>query len=90
MLFINPRSGGGKAARAALADRAREKGIEPVTLGPGDDLAALVTEAVDDGADALGVAGGDGSLAIGAAAAARDRSRKQRSKAGVGVAATAE
>jgi diacylglycerol kinase family enzyme len=70
VLFINPRSGGGKAARAALADRARERGIEPVTLGPGDDLAALVAEAVDGGADALGVAGGDGSLAIGAAAAA--------------------
>lgn len=39
-------------------------------LGPGEDLAVLVAEAVDAGADALGVAGGDGSLAIGAAAAA--------------------
>ena len=33
------------------------------------DLAALVDEAVADGADALGVAGGDGSLAVVAAAA---------------------
>ncbi len=70
VLLINPRSGDGKAARAALADRARERGIEPVVLGPGDDLAALVASAVNSGADALGMAGGDGSLAPVAAAAA--------------------
>lgn len=57
VLLINPRSGGGKAARAALADRARERGVEPVVLGPGDDLATLVATAVDKGADALGMAG---------------------------------
>ena len=39
-------------------------------LGPGDDLATLVASAVDKGADALGMAGGDGSLATVAAAAA--------------------
>ena len=71
VLLINPRSGDGKAARAALADRARERGIEPVVIGPGDDLATLVAIAVDKGADALGMAGGDGSLAIVAAAAAQ-------------------
>jgi diacylglycerol kinase family enzyme len=72
-LLINPRSGGGKAVRAALADRARERGIEPVVLGPKDDLAALIAKAVDSGADALGMAGGDGSLApVAAAAAERD------------------
>ena len=70
VLLINPRSGGGKAARAGLADRARERGIEPVALGPEDDLAALVATALDGGADALGMAGGDGSLAMVAAAAA--------------------
>src|SRR5579864_6249618 len=42
VVFINPRSGDGKAARAALADRARERDIEPVVVGPGDDLAALI------------------------------------------------
>jgi diacylglycerol kinase family enzyme len=36
---------------------------------PGDSLAALVHQAVANGADALGVAGGDGSLAVVAAAA---------------------
>jgi diacylglycerol kinase family enzyme len=63
-LFVNPRSGGGKAARARLPERARERGIDVVVLGPGDDLRALVDQAVADGADALGVAGGDGSLAV--------------------------
>ena len=69
VLFVNPRSGGGKAARARLAERARERGIAVVVLQAGDDLAALVGVAVEDGADALGVAGGDGSLAVVAAAA---------------------
>jgi diacylglycerol kinase family enzyme len=73
VLLINPRSGDGKAARVALADRARERGIEPVVLGPGDDLATLILTALDKGADALGMAGGDGSLApVAAAAAERD------------------
>jgi hypothetical protein len=31
-LFINPRSGNGKAGRAGLAERARDKGIETVML----------------------------------------------------------
>ncbi len=39
-------------------------------LGPTDDLATLVAAAVEKGADALGMAGGDGSLATVAAAAA--------------------
>jgi diacylglycerol kinase family enzyme len=41
-----------------------------VTLAPGDDLTALALDAVADGADALGMAGGDGSLATVAAVAA--------------------
>ena len=70
MLFINPRSGGGTAARAGLADRASERGIEATVLATGQDLAALAQAAVASGADALGMAGGDGSLAVVAAAAA--------------------
>ena len=70
VLFVNPRSGGGKAARAGLAERARERGIETVVLDPGQDLAALARDAVSGGADALGAAGGDGSLAVVAAVAA--------------------
>jgi diacylglycerol kinase family enzyme len=70
VLFVNPRSGSGKAARAGVAERARDKGIEAVVLAPGQDLAALAREAVAAGADALGMAGGDGSLAVPAATAA--------------------
>jgi diacylglycerol kinase family enzyme len=70
VLFVNPGSGGGKAARAGLAERASEKEIEAVILAPGQDLAALAREAVTGGADALGMAGGDGSLAVVAAVAA--------------------
>jgi Thiamine pyrophosphate enzyme, C-terminal TPP binding domain/Diacylglycerol kinase catalytic domain len=70
VLFINPRSGDGKAARTGLAERAREAGIESVILAPGQDLAALARDAVTGGADALGMAGGDGSLAVVAAVAA--------------------
>jgi len=69
VLFLNPRSGGGKAERAGLAERARERGINVVALAPEQTLATLVEEAVAEGADALGVAGGDGSLAIVASAA---------------------
>jgi diacylglycerol kinase family enzyme len=69
ILFVNPRSGDGTAVRAALADRARERGVEVTVLGADQRLAALVGEAVAVGADALGMAGGDGSLAVVAAAA---------------------
>src|SRR5918995_1921380 len=70
VLFVNPRSGGGKAARAEVAERARERGIETVIFAPGQRLEALARGAVANGADALGVAGGDGSLAVVAAVAA--------------------
>ena len=70
VLFFNPLSGGGKAERLGLADAARSRGIRAVELGPGDDLENLVRTAVQDGADALAMAGGDGSQAIVAAAAA--------------------
>jgi diacylglycerol kinase family enzyme len=70
VLFINLASGGGKAQRARLVDLARDRGIEPVTIARGDSLEALVEGVAAGGADALGVAGGDGSLAVVASAAA--------------------
>jgi diacylglycerol kinase family enzyme len=73
VLFVNPRSGGGKASRAGIAERARARGIEVVEVHPERPLAMLVDEAVAGGADALGVAGGDGSLAVVAAAALAQR-----------------
>ncbi len=69
VLFVNPKSGGGKATEANIADIARARGIEVVMLERGDDLTELAREAIKDGADALGVAGGDGSLGYVAIAA---------------------
>jgi diacylglycerol kinase family enzyme len=71
VLFFNPRSGGGKAERFHVADEARKRGIEPIELTFERPLAELVQEALDQGADGLAMAGGDGSQAIVAAAAAR-------------------
>jgi diacylglycerol kinase family enzyme len=64
VLFYNPLSGGGKAEKFHLADEARQRGIEPVELQRGQDLEQLVRDAVANGADALAMAGGDGSQAI--------------------------
>lgn len=69
VLFLNPASGGGKAVQSDLAAQARARGIEVVAFGAGVVLGELVEDAVGDGADGLGVAGGDGSLAVVAAAA---------------------
>ena len=70
VLFFNPKSGGGKAERFAVAAEARARGIEPIELGPPWDLEQLVREAVAGGADGLAMAGGDGSQAVVAALAA--------------------
>jgi diacylglycerol kinase family enzyme len=70
VLFVNPRSGDGKAGKLGLAEEARSRGIRPVELRPEDDLGTLVRTAVADGADALAMAGGDGSQAVVAAVAA--------------------
>ena len=71
VLLVNPRSGGGKAARFDLVAQCRARGIEAISFEPGDDLTMLATAAVRDGADALGMAGGDGSQAAVAAVAAQ-------------------
>jgi diacylglycerol kinase family enzyme len=63
VLFVNPGSGGGAAARAGVAERARDLGIEVIILDPGHCLTALASAAAASGAGALGMAGGDGSMA---------------------------
>jgi diacylglycerol kinase family enzyme len=70
VLIFNPRSGGGKAERFSLAAEARARGIEAIELRPGEDLGAIARDAISRGADALAMAGGDGSQAIVAALAA--------------------
>jgi diacylglycerol kinase family enzyme len=69
-LIVNPRSGGGKAARFDLVAQCAKRGIEPIVLKPGDDLAALAGIAIRNGVDAIGMAGGDGSQATVAGVAA--------------------
>ncbi len=63
VLLINPNSGGGRSLRAAVADRARERGVEVVVLSNDQSLGETARAAAAGGADVLGVAGGDGSLA---------------------------
>ena len=71
-VIMNPRSGGGKVGKFGLKDKAAALGAEVAMLdGPGVvDVAALARQAVDGGADLLGVAGGDGTQALVAGIAA--------------------
>jgi len=71
VLIVNPKSGGGKAVRFALAEEAGLRGVRTVVLRPGDDLTALAERAVGEGADVIGMAGGDGSQALVASVAER-------------------
>ena len=70
-LIINLKSGGGKAERFDLVGEARRRSIEPIILAPGDDLLELAETAIARGAQAIGMAGGDGSQALVATVAAR-------------------
>jgi diacylglycerol kinase family enzyme len=63
-IILNPKSGGGRVAEFDLDGRARAAGAQTHVLEPGDDLAAIASKAADDGAAVLGIAGGDGSLAV--------------------------
>ena len=64
VLIMNPKSGGGKVERYRLVDECVARGIEPIVLGPGDDLLQLAADAIARGADVIGMAGGDGSQAL--------------------------
>ena len=61
--MLNPKSGGGKVGRFDLVEEAKRRGIEPVVLGPEDDLRTLA-EAAAASAEVIGMAGGDGSQAL--------------------------
>jgi diacylglycerol kinase family enzyme len=64
VLLCNPWSGGGKVAKFGLVGQANSLGVETVLLDHGLDLEALARGAVGEGADCLGMAGGDGSQAL--------------------------
>ena len=59
-LIVNPRSGTGSPSAEELRDAAQERGVTVHFLEEGDDLPELARRA---GAEVLGMAGGDGSLA---------------------------
>ena len=62
-LIVNPRSGDDDPSAEELVAEAERRGIETHLLRPDDDLPALARERAESGAPALGMAGGDGSLA---------------------------
>ncbi|MFF4055322.1 diacylglycerol/lipid kinase family protein [Streptomyces sp. NPDC001668] len=72
VLIMNPRSGGGKVGEHGLVERAEALGARVVLLDVDTrpDPAALARQAVAEGADLLGVAGGDGTQALVAGVAA--------------------
>jgi diacylglycerol kinase family enzyme len=65
-LIVNPRSGDDEPSPDELAAAAAERGVECHVLQDGDDVTEIARAA---GADVLGAAGGDGSLATVAAVA---------------------
>jgi diacylglycerol kinase family enzyme len=71
-LIMNPKSGGGKVAKFDLQRKAEELGAEVFLIGGAEpvDVAKVAREAVEGGADLLGVAGGDGTQALVAGIAA--------------------
>jgi len=71
-LIMNPKSGGGKVAKFDLQRKAEELGAEVFLIGGAEpvDVAKVAREAVEEGADLLGVAGGDGTQALVAGIAA--------------------
>jgi diacylglycerol kinase family enzyme len=70
LLIVNPRSGSDSPSAEELAEEARRRGVEVHLFRPGEDLEAIARDAK---ADALGMAGGDGSLApVAAVAIERD------------------
>lgn len=60
LLIVNPRFGGQSPSAADLCRAAERIGVDVHVLAPGDDARYIAREA---DADALGAAGGDGSLA---------------------------
>lgn len=69
VLIVNPRSGDGVADSVGLVEAARRRNIEILIFGTDDDLGELGRRAIANGADVIGMAGGDGSQALIAALA---------------------
>jgi diacylglycerol kinase family enzyme len=64
VLLCNPWSGGGKVQRFGIEGLAQSLGVDTRMLDHGLDLEELARTAIAEGADCLGMAGGDGSQAL--------------------------
>ena len=71
-LIMNPKSGSGKVEKFDLKRKAEDLGADVFLIGGSKpvDVAQIAREAVAQGADLLGVAGGDGTQALVAGVAA--------------------
>src|ERR1700745_2287527 len=71
-LIMNPKSGGGKVEKFDLKSKAEERGADVFLIDGSEpvDVAKVARQAVANGADLLGVAGGDGTQALVAGIAA--------------------
>ena len=71
-LIMNPKSGDGKVTKFDLKRKAEDLGAEVFLIGGPEpvDVAKVARDAVNNGADLLGVAGGDGTQALVAGVAA--------------------
>jgi hypothetical protein len=69
-LVVNPAAGSAATFLGSLTEAARERGIRVRELEPGQDARLAALAGVEDGAESLVVAGGDGSVAAVAGVAA--------------------
>ena len=76
-LIMNPKSGGGKVEKFDLKRKAEDLGADVFLIGGSEpvDVAQVAREAVAQGADLLGVAGGDGAQALATAERGYPRER---------------
>lgn len=62
VLIMNPKSGDGRAIKAGIDHLARDQGIKVIVTKKTDSIEGLARAEAKNGADVLGVSGGDGTL----------------------------
>jgi diacylglycerol kinase family enzyme len=62
VLLVNPKAGNGRAIKAGIPSLAEHAGVDVRVMQKGDDVESLARQAAEDGADVLGISGGDGSI----------------------------
>jgi diacylglycerol kinase family enzyme len=61
-LIINPKSGNGRAIKAHIDSLAQKRGIVVLFTSKTEDVETIARRAVHEGADVIGISGGDGSI----------------------------